>query len=127
MLRRRVFNSRVAWSVIAIIFVAVLAFIKRISVVAYLNMAARNAERVAGPMGEFSYYGQLKFGPAAARELVIDVCKDHSHIGIGVPQGFGGEYKYWSIHIGADAPKEVGDLLNFLTEDQYRGQVLPHD
>jgi len=94
------------------------------SVISYLNMVARNAQRVAGPIGEVSYYGQLRIGRDVARQVVIDVSKDRKQIDIGVPKGWGTEYTYWAIDIGNDAPKELMDLLIFLTDEQFRGRTI---
>jgi len=87
-------------------------------------MVARNAQRVAGPIGEVSYYGQLRIGRDVARQVVIDVSKDRKQIDIGVPKGWGTEYTYWAIDIGNDAPKELMDLLIFLTDEQFRGRTI---
>jgi len=57
-----------------------------------------------------------------ALEVPVSVSKDGTQIGIGVPHGFDSEYNYWSLIIGADAPKELKELLKFLTDEQYRNR-----
>ena len=66
----------------------------------------------------------LRIGRDVARQVVIDVSKDRKQIDIGVPKGWGTEYTYWAIDIGNDAPKELMDLLIFLTDEQFRGRTI---
>jgi hypothetical protein len=90
-------------------------------VMSYLNGVVKNAKRSDGSAGELSYRGWLEIENEVSREVVVGISKDHAEIEIGVPK-VSSEYQYWSIPIGKDAPKELLELLTFLTDEKFRGQ-----
>lgn len=92
-------------------------------ILSYLNSAAKNARHDSGPGAQTSFHGELKMGRLAAHNIALSVAKDGSCIGIGFPTDLTDGYDYWLIPLGSDSPKALKVLLNFLVDDQFRGQM----